>query len=311
MTTLHGAQPTDLSDAALREAVGTVLDPYRDAVAGQSDGYDGDASDDGRVVVLPDAHYPYHPSTGLVTNPAVVRAVVADLVDDVGADRVAVGVPGSELIDAERAAKFLGYERLAREAGVDLLDLDAAETVERMVHLTRESATVAVPEPLASGRVICVPTLRKSAARGVEGALLCLARAVAEDPTAEQALAAVHACPPAATLLDGTYVYAGEPRRSRFLLAGDDPVAADVLGAKLLRIDRAAVAGLDSYEGESRGPTAVEGLDLRAIAESLPRTEAHDPGDDALMAKGYGLYAKVSGDLVPPQLLRAGGEDDE
>lgn len=299
MTTLYGSRPTDLSDDSLRAAVETLADRF--AL--------DPAEDDGRVVLLPDAHYPFHPSTGLVTNPAVVRVAAAVIGERVGADRVAVAVPSTEWIDAERAAKYLGYDRIEREAGVEVLDLDGADRTSRTVHLTRESVTLDVPKPLLDGTVVPVPTLRHDAEFSVAAGMVTLGNAVVASPSAAEVRAAAREIDPAATLLDGTYTYTGEPRKSRFVVGSESVVALENLAALLVGADRTDAPHLDSYEGESDRPTAVKGISVREIAESLPRTAPKGEGDDRAMRLGYRLYAAVSGDNTPPQYL--GGDDDE
>lgn len=296
MTTVHGSKLTDLSAPSLRAAADSLLDRY-----------DVDPGD-GRIVLLPDAHYPFHPSTGLVTNPAFVRAVAGALIDGVDAD-VTVACPSTEWIDAERAATFLGYARLERETGVDVLDLDAADRVSRTVHLTRESVTVDVPEPLLEGTVVPVPTLRHDAEFGVAAGMVALGRAVVGSPSAAEVRAATREIDPVATLLDGSYTYTGAPRKSRFVMAAENVVAVENLAAMLAGIDREDAPHLNSYEGESNRPTAVRGVSARELAESLPRKKPREAGDDRAMRLGYKLYAAVSGDNTPPQYL--GGGDDE
>lgn len=297
MTTVHGAKLTDLSAESLRAAAESLLDRYDVAPGG-----------DGRVVLLPDAHYPFHPSTGLVTNPEFVRAVADVLADRSDVD-VGVACPSTEWIDAERATRFLGYDRLTEETDVDAIDLDSADRRSRTVHLTRESVTIDVPGPLAEGAVVPVPTLRHDAEFGVAAGMVTLGRAVVASPSPEEIRAAVREIDPVATLLDGSYTYTGEPRKSRFVMGAENVVAVENLAALLVGADPEGAPHLDSYEGESNRPTAVEGVSAREIAASLPRKEPRRAGDDRAMRLGYKLYAAVSGDNTPPQYL--GGGDDE
>lgn len=317
MTTVHGATLTDLSAESLRAATESLLDRYELPSAADGDG-DGDGGDDpdeerdrDRVVLLPDAHYPFHPSTGLVTNPEFVAAAARVLVDRTDADRVGVACPSTEWIDAERATRFLGYERFADddETPIETIDLDAADRRSRRVHLTRESVTIDVPVPLDEAAVVPVPTLRHDAAFGVAAGMVALGRAVVASPSPAEVQAAVRELAPAATLLDGTYTYTGEPRKSRFVLGSDNVVAVENLAALLVGADREDAPHLDSYEGESNRPTSVEGVSAREIAASLPRKPPREAGDDRAMRLGYRLYAAVSGDNTPPMYL--GGGDGE
>lgn len=214
------------------------------------------------VLVAPDVHYPFHPSTGLVTNPDLVAALLSVL-GEAGYDPV-LGTAGSPLLDLSPAA-LLGYETIAAAAGVDVVEL-AGDGVERRA------------DGALDGRaVVAVPTLRTTGADGRSGA--------AALDTASS---------PALTLLDGTYTYAGEPRRSLFVLGSADATAVGRLVGQLLA-------------GE--GATRDDGT-RAALAGRLPDAIETDDGGTAdasgAMAAGYRLYARATGDLVPPQFLPGG-----
>lgn len=297
MSVVHGIHLADLSTASLRAGVAQMLDPHRDALREAAS-----------ALVLPDAYYPYHPSTGLVTNPDVVCEIVAELAVGLDLDRVVLAVSSTEFVEGNRAARYLGYERIAEEHGLDLVDLDTVDRVETTVHLTRESVTLAVPAPLEERPVVNVPSVRRCGDCGVDAGMKNLAQATTDSPRAVHARAATRACSPAVTIVDGTYVYAGTPHKPRFLLAGAGVAATDTVVADLFDLDRSEVPHLDSPEGDAARPTTVEGFDVRAVAETLPATDAPD-SDDELLSKGYRLYAQLTGDLVPPQMLFTGSHE--
>lgn len=293
MKAVHGTRLPDLSRSSLRAGVGTVLEPYRSA-------FDGDSPS----VVVPDVHYPHHPSTGLVTDPNVVSEVVRLL----SAEPVRIAIPGSELIDAERAAQYLGYDRIAREQNAEIVYLPEAERIERTVHLTRRSVTVSVAKPLLDD-VVNLPTIRRSASFGLEAGMANLGWAIDDSPDAATIRAANHVCSPAVNIVDGTRVYTGEPYEARALLACDNGVATSIAAADLLGVDRETVPHLDSYESDSNAPVDIRGFDSDSLAETMPQTEPKASGNSETMAAMYRLYARLAGDLVPPQMFPGGGSD--
>lgn len=259
-------------------------------------------ADDLPVVVVPDTHYPFHPSTGQVTNPAVVAAVCRAL--EPVADAVTVFVGGSAHADAGSVAEWLGYRRLAADTGFELLTPADCERVERPVAVGDRQERVSLPAPLVEAAVVNVPTLRRADDGGMAGGLANLGRLADHDgPTADRAVAATRAVAPARTLLDGTWVYAGRPHRARFLLAGEDPGAVDRVGATLLGVEE--TPALRRCEAVPDQP-AVDGLSVPALAAELPAGEGDSGGSD-LLERGYRLYARLSGDCSPPQVI-AGGE---
>lgn len=289
--TQYGTTLPDLGAETVTGAVGDLLDRL-------------DPDLDGPVVVLPDVHYPHHPSTGLVTNPDAVAGVL-DWLAASGLDDATVGVVGSEAVRGHQAASVLGYERLAEEYGVDVVDLDTESHVCRTATVSGESVTLDVPERLLEASVLTVPTIRTTEADGLVGSCVSLLRATGTDRvSADRVAAAVDLLDPEATLVDGTYSYSGGARASRVLLAGDDPVALDLAVAKAL--DYEAAPYLDRYAHITS--TVVSGLDAGALADVLPGGEP-DPepeGPSPAMKTGYRMYARLTGDGVPPMLL--GGE---
>jgi len=258
------------------------------------------------VVLVPDAHYPFHPSTGLVTNPAVVEALARTLLAE-GAT-VDVGFPPSPWLDVERTRRFLGYVGLADRLGLDLLDLvPAREADRRRFAVDGQVATLGVPSALVDANVVVVPSLRTDPRQGVAGALATLAAALADGaPSPAQVAAATSALQPTLGVVDATYSYAGEPRASDFLLAGTDLRELDRAAAVLLSTDTAAIPALVRSTGTERPLPSVDGPPLSALAATVADGRAPDVSDPGWpMRAGYRLYARLTGDVVPPQFLEA------
>lgn len=268
---------------AIREGLEAVLDDRLDRL----DGADS-------VVLLPDAHYPYHRSTGLVTNPDVVEELAA-LVDA----PTAIGVPDGVHLDADRTSRYLGLAGVADRTDSELVDLAGARDVERQVRFVDSAVTLAVPEPLLESPVVVVPTARRDQRFGVAAGMVTLAHAVTPTPTRAELLAAARVCWPSVSVLDATYTYPGEPRRTGLLAASDDVVALSRRAAETVGVDPADVSHLEAR----RTPPSPGSV--------LPFGRSREPqaGEDGLMEAGYRAYARMTGDLLPPQMLPRGEEE--
>lgn len=287
----HGTTLASLDEEGVADGAGELLDALDPAL-------------DGPVVVLPDAHYPYHPSTGLVTHPWTV-ATVLEWLDDRGLEDVTVGVVGSDAVRGRQSASVLGYDRLAETHGVDVVDLDTEAHVRRSTTVDGESVPLDVPERLLDATLLSIPTVRTTEESGLVSACVSLLRATGTDRVSEtRVAAAVDLLDPACTLVDASYAYSGGARASKVLVVGDDPVVLDVAVAEALDYDAAPY--LDRVRDVTN--TRIEGLDAETLAAALPGGEPDpDPtGPSAAMKTGYRLYAKLTGDGVPPALL--GGE---
>ncbi|MWG33193.1 hypothetical protein [Halomarina oriensis] len=258
------------------------------------------APDLDEALVVPDCHYPFHPSTGMVTNPDVVEALVEALA--ASAD-VTLALPDSEWV--QNAPSMLGYEDVADRTGADTLALGEAETVERVVRTDDERHTVTVPAPLDERPVVAVPTLR--ADPDLAAAMVTVAEAATGSRATTDVVAASAVVDPDFVLLDGTYTYTGAPHRARFLVAGTDAPAVDRAVAPVAGLKPKQVPYLRPF---GVGREAIEGLHAEDLAAELPH-ETTDPNGGEMpeiMGTGFRLYAKVTGDLVPPQFT--GGSDD-
>ncbi|ADD06574.1 DUF362 family protein [Natrialba magadii ATCC 43099] len=321
-----GWTPTlDARLSALESPVGEALGPVLESVADESD----------RITVVPDAHYPFHPSTGMVTDPAVVGAVLDQLSWRTDADLAVAGV-STACMPFDRTAEYLGYPDLCERTGADLVDLapDRGETeyTRHVFPVDGRSVAVSVPEWLREDTVLVVPSLRPTDEGNVAGGMRTLggfADAVAEP--ALTAVAATRAIEPACCLLDATTVYGDEPYAANALFAGPTPVV-DALGASLFGTgfdDRAIELAPDATEAaigvepgagstpqirvKSVGRAATDPVvDFEAQLDTLrDRLEggALPPSDDThpAVSIAYRLYAAVGGDAVPPQLELRGG----
>lgn len=278
--------------ARLETPIRRLLDPEIESIA---------AADD--ITLVPDVHYPFHPSTGMVTDPAVVGALVAVLERETAAP-VAVAGTNEAAMSLERAAGHLGYRDVLDRFDASLIDLDDSTTrVDELVTVGDQSVALAVPERLATSTVIPVPTLRPTRNGPIAGGMRTLARHVDCSIDGGIAAAAIAAAvDPELAVLDATTVFAGEPYAADTLLAG--PVGAvDLVGASLidrsLTDDSALEHGLDTDSDAIR----VDGIDAPALKTRLPSGElppSTEPHPAVSLA--YRTYAAVSGDAVPPQL---------
>ncbi|ELY87896.1 hypothetical protein C483_16353 [Natrialba hulunbeirensis JCM 10989] len=321
-----GWTPTlDARLSALESPVGEALGPVLESVADEPD----------RITIVPDAHYPFHPSSGMVTDPAVVGAVLEQLSWRTDAT-LAVAGASTEYMPFERTAAYLGYPDLCERTGAELVDLAPesgdGDTTRHVFPVDDRSVAVSVPERLREDTVLVVPSLRPTDEGHVAGGMRTLggfADAVAEP--AATAVAATRAIEPACCLLDATTVYGDEPYAANALFAGPTPLV-DALGASLFDTgfdDRAielapdateTATGVEPDSGSApqirvdpvgraaTDPTVdfeaqLDTLRTRLQGGTLPSSDDTHPA----VSIAYRLYAAVGGDAVPPQLELRGG----
>lgn len=287
----------DARMARLERPVRELLEPLDEAVV-----------DADEITVVPDVHYPFHPSTGMVTDPAVVGAVFARLADATGGD-IAIAGSSHDSIALERTVDYLGYGALEDRFDCRVRDLSTERDSRVAVSLPDrpKSLELSVPDVLLDTSVVVVPTLRPDEAGPIAGVMRTLGRHVeagiegAEIPAAQRARAALKAIDPGLSILDATTVFAGEPFAARTLFTGE-AIALDTIGTTLLGRDVNDDA-LAAELGPGKSPVRVTGCDFEELRDRIPsgglppRTSTHPA-----VSVAYGLYAMVSGDAVPPQL---------
>jgi len=263
---------------------------------------------EGPVSLLIDGRYPYHPSTGLVTNPIVVEAVIEALkIRDID---VSLWCPSGGQFTAEQCVSYLGYDELLDRTGVELADAEDGSTVERTVRVENETITLSLADSLVSGTVVAMPTLKRlPPAPPATGMELTARASLGHEPSTDEVSSAAIICKPTLTILDGTYAFSNRPSSPEILLASSDVMTLDRAVAWLTGVSSADVPYLETW-GLEDGTPPVEGVEIDAIRESLQTSE-----NDALtqppsrMAEyGYRLYSRVSDDLVPPQFLPGSGQ---
>lgn len=298
MTGVQGARLPTLDDEALRDAADGLVAGFREKL---------DRA--GRIALLPDVHYPYHPSSGMVTNPAVVDALARSIGTRTSGTPVDAVVHADGGIDPSSVATMLGYDSLARSGRLTVTPVEAPGG--RTLDGDDGPATDARPAPttLAESAVLVVPSVRTDREVGFAGALATLTRAVGGDPTeAEDVRAAQRAVDPIGAVADATYVFTGTPFRASTLLGSSRLRDVDRAVARLLSLDAGDSPPLAATSGGTGGPAvAVRGVDVEELRARLPAVEPlRQGGPGRLVRAGYRLYAAVSGDVYPPHLRTDG-----
>lgn len=285
MTTVYGTTLSGLDEPSLATGVESLVAHLRGALP-----------EGGRVAVLPDAHYPYHPSTGMVTNPAVVDALATALVDGGAEPPIEVVVPRRGSLDPSTVATYLGYDERASDGPLAVTPIDASPG---------RDGHAGAPAVLTDRTVLVVPSVRVGHDVAFAGALATVTRAVGGDPgEAEDVREALRAVEPVGALADATYVFAGEPYRASTLLLSSEIGAVDRVVATLL-----SLGDVEPLASSSQSDASVEvrDVDVDRLRAAIPDGEPireDEPG--RLVRAGYRLYTALSGDAYPPQFRGRG-----
>ncbi|MFD1564305.1 DUF362 domain-containing protein [Haloarchaeobius amylolyticus] len=264
----------------------------------------GTLADADRITLVPDAHYPFHPSSGMVTDPAVIGAMVALLEDETDTE-IAVAGASDDTIAFDRTADYLGYTSLLERFDATLVDLAAESRVDEGYTVDGTPVMFSIPERLVESAVVVVPSLRPTADGPVAGAMRTLADFVDSSGAPDQALSSVAATrvlEPAVAVVDATTAYGGEPVAADVLFSGA-PSAVDAVASSLLGRSLETDDALKTVR-EDEEPVSVDGaVDFDRLRARIPDGELPPPDDPhPAVSTAYRVYAAVAGDAVPPQL---------
>ena len=247
------------------------------------------------VTIVPDVHYPFHPSSGMVTNPAAVAGALDWVAQTGRRPRLLAGVTAWE--NTQECLEYLGYSRLCSDHEIERVSPQEEPQDTHTVRVNGQEAILTAPTSTITDTLV-MPTLRSTEDGTLVGSINRLAAAILQrEPTRLESIATA-AVTDAVGIMDASFCFAGRPHRSRALFASTDASA----------IDR-FVATRPGWESDIARtvhpqPPPTRGIRSETLDAAIPVPRPIS-GQDAssILETGYRTYARATGDLVPPQLL--------
>jgi uncharacterized protein (DUF362 family) len=272
------------------------------------------------VAIKPNLRFYWDYSTGETTDPRVVAAVIDYVRERWNSNaRIAVVEADASAMRTQHAFPMLHYDRLAAEKEVELVNLSAGETCEREVAVGKHKFTFPLPQllfdtdlfincpkfkvgPYASGNALHITCCLKNL-------FGCIAkpRKVGWHPHINEVIVGLSKLiRPHLNVVDGIVALGQRPVKLGAVLAGSDPVAVDSVVARIMRYRPSSVKQVRLAQREGVGSArdvSVVGEDVKALSKLFP---SRSPLAFKLAWTGQlsmlRLYAKLSGDAVPPLL---------
>ena len=309
-TTVGVTRTSTIDEAGIRDAVFRALDLVGFEPRGPVE----------TVAIKPNLRFYWDYSTGETTDPRVVASVIDYVRERWNARaRIAVVEADASAMRTRHAFPMLHYDRLASEKGVELVNLSDGEVCEKEVTVGRHKFTFPLPRmlfdadlfincpkfkvgPYASGNALHITCSLKNL-------FGCISkpRKVGWHPQINEAIVGLNKLiRPHLNVVDGIVALGQRPVRLGLVVAGRDPVAVDSVVARMMRYRPSSVQQIRLAEKEGVGSAhniSVVGEDVRAISKLFP---SRSPLAFKIAWTGQlsmlRLYAKLSGDAVPPLL---------
>jgi len=271
--------------------------------------------DAGSVMIKPNMHYYFHPSTGSVTNPATVSALIDVLRKRNGNLDITIAEADASAMLTKHSFKVLGYERIAREKKVRLLNISEGEVIEKTVMVGRKELTIPVArEVLEADLLINVPTLKahklptiSCCLKNIYGAIPKRFKHSYHSMLNDVIVAANEIMKSGLCIVDGTYAFGKHPVKTKVLLAGINPVAVDSVAARCMGYNPRKIKHLRLAARERLGSFG----EVEILGEIMPEavSEGFPKISPALVKIAWGtqllafdIYRRLTSDTVPPPL---------
>ncbi|MEM4142999.1 MAG: DUF362 domain-containing protein [Candidatus Bathyarchaeia archaeon] len=235
-----------------------------------------------KIVIKPNMCYYWDWSTGQTTDPLFVSALIELFREQISSNvEIFVVESDASAMKCKYAFKYLGYEKLAREYGVNLVNLSEAEAEMAQVKVNDEVFEFSVP------KIIKDSDLRVNAAKMKYMSFTKISCALKNiygcnpypkkfqhHSKLDQVLAALNKIMPFDLhVLEGLTVCGSKPLKLGLILASQDPVATDAVAATIMGINPKQLAYLKLAENEGLGSSKfiIKGADMLHFKSSYPR----------------------------------------
>jgi uncharacterized protein (DUF362 family) len=276
----------------------THHDPIKQAVADCIDSIQYSLSSElDRIVIKPNMCYYWDYSTGQTTDPKFVGALIDLIRDQISAEvNISIVESDASAMKCKYAFKMLGYEKLAREYNVELINLSEDKCHTIGVTVGRRAFTLKVPQTIQNADLkINVPKI-KYAMESIK--ITCALKNIfgcnpypkkfKYHSRLEEAIVALNkAMQFDLCIVDGVIVSGIQPRRLDLVMASEDPVAIDVAAAEIAGVNPKTIKYIQLADEEGLGNTTFvpKGESLAYFKARYPRKTL----TTKLMSKAYTL----------------------
>jgi len=253
------------------------------------------------IAIKPNMCYYWDYSTGQTTDPKFVAALIDVLREQISPDvNISIVESDASAMQCKYAFKMLGYERLANNYNVNLINL--SEDPYETAHVTagKYSFKIMVPKTIQEADLkINVPKVKYTmepirltcALKNIFGCNPYPQKFRYHSKLGEAIVAINKAMNFNLHIIDGIIVSGIQPRRLGLLMASTDPVAIDNAAAEIASLDPKTIKYLQLAKKEGLGNTAFwnEGKPLEHFKSQYPKKNLQTK----LMSKAYSIAVQT------------------
>lgn len=254
-----------------------------------------------KIVIKPNMCYYWDWSTGQTTDPIVVAALI-DLLREKISDDIKVSIIESDAsaMKCRYAFKYLGYEKLAKEYDVNLVNLSETEAEKTLVKVRNEIFELLVPKIIKDADLrVNVPKMKYMGFTKISGALKNIygcnpypKKFQYHSKLNEVIVALNKVMSFNLHILDGLIAYGSKTLRLGLITASQDPVATDAVAATVMGVNPNSVTHVKLAEKERLGKSSfiIKGATLDYFRKRYPRRRL----SEKVIAYGYIVACKLN-----------------
>ncbi|MGD8506059.1 MAG: DUF362 domain-containing protein [Candidatus Bathyarchaeota archaeon] len=262
--------------------------------------------------------YYWKASTGYTTDPLMVSNLI-DYIRESYRNNVEIKVVEADAtaMRTKYAFKILGYEKLAKEKKVELINLSEDVIEEKKIQVRDRNITYKVPQLLLkSDLFINMPKLKLMRATHISCALknifggIASSRKIVYHSFLSEAIVGINKIlRPHLTLVDGLTALGRFPAKLDLILAGMNPFYVDCVASQIVGYSPGKVESLRLAQREGFGDMRkieVVGADIEVFKRRFPRVNKFLLSHSwKLQFRLLKLYNTIVGDVIPPALETA------
>lgn len=267
------------------------------------------------VVFKPNLCYYWDAYTGYTTDPRIVAGAIDFIRESWGPDLdIKIAEADATAMRTKYAFKMLGYEKLAKEKNVELINLSRDEVEERAVNVNSRKIKFKVPRLLLeSDLFVNVPKLKMMretritcAMKNVFGCISSPRKIVYHEFLHEAIVGINKILRPHITIVDGLIALGGFPAKLGLVMASTDPFSVDWVASQIVGYDPRTIRFLRIAMEEKLGISdgiSTCGEDIAVFRDRFPRKRAvFEKWSWRAQLGLLKLYHRITGDIIPPAL---------
>jgi len=247
-----------------------------------------------KVVIKPNMCYYWDYSTGQTTDPNFVAALISILREEISSDvEISIVESDASAMKCKYAFKYLGYDKLARDYHVKLVNLSEVESEKVEVKVGEKIFEFRVPKVIRDANLrINVPKMKYMSFTKISCALKNIygcnpfPKKFKYHPKLNETIIALNKVMPFELhLLDGLIVCGSQTSKLGLVMGSRDPVTMDTVAAIIMGVKPKSIDHIILAEKEGIGKSSfiVRGMDMDYFKKKYPKVKF----SKKILALGY------------------------